>query len=186
MSLHSKTPLVLVALALALPALSTTTAKTAPPERIKAFEDWPSGAAPADVGKRVAENYVARDIERWNTGFVIYPEVCAWYGSLTLAALSGDKDLQRRLVARFDPLLTPDGAKRISPRAHVDYRVFGAVPLEIYFANKDPRVARTGAGTRGRAVAVDDAGRDHHRGALLDRRHVHDHGGAGTGLSRHR
>jgi rhamnogalacturonyl hydrolase YesR len=142
-----------VTTASAQPAAGTTRAtapakpaKAVASKRIDAFESWPAGTAPAEVGKRIAENYVARPIERWNTGFVIYPEVCTWYGSLTLAALTGDKDLQARLIARFDPLLTPDGAKRISPAAHVDYRVFGAVPLEIYLANKDPRTLELGKG----------------------------------------
>jgi unsaturated rhamnogalacturonyl hydrolase len=127
----------------AAPALAQTTAA---PRKIAAFEQWPAGASPEEVGKRIAENYVARPIERWDTGFVIYPEVCTWYGSLTFAALSGNKDLQKRLIARFDPLLTEAGAKRISPEAHVDFRVFGAVPLEIYLANKDPRVLDIGKG----------------------------------------
>jgi hypothetical protein len=30
----------------------------------------------------------------------VYPEVCAWYGSLTLAQLTGDQDLQARLVKK--------------------------------------------------------------------------------------
>ena len=59
---------------------------------------------------------------------MIYPEVCAWYGSLTVAKLTGNSDLSRRLIGRFDPLLGAE-ARRISPNAHVDYRVFGAVPL---------------------------------------------------------
>ena len=133
----------LVMCSAAAPALAQIAAG---PRKIAAFEQWPTGSSPKEVGKRVAENYVARPIERWDTGFVIYPEVCTWYGSLTFAALAGDKDLQSRLVSRFDPLLTEAGAKRISPAAHVDFRVFGAVPLEIYLANKDPRVLAIGRG----------------------------------------
>jgi unsaturated rhamnogalacturonyl hydrolase len=51
--------------------------------------------------------------------------------------LTGDRDLQQRLVRKFDPLLTPEGAKHISQEAHVDYRVFGVVPLELYIQTKD-------------------------------------------------
>jgi unsaturated rhamnogalacturonyl hydrolase len=99
------------------------------------FRDWPAGTSPSEVGKRIALNFVVRPFER-PTRFVIYPEVCAWYGSLTLAQLVGDTDLRDRLVRKFDPLLTPEGSKNISPNAHVDYRVFGAVPLEIYLQTK--------------------------------------------------
>ena len=102
------------------------------------FRDWPAGASPAEVGRRVAENFAARPFQR-PTAFIIYPEVCTWYGALTLASLTGDAGLQQRLVRKFDPLFTPEGSKNISPNAHVDYRVFGTVPLEIFIQTKDTR-----------------------------------------------
>jgi unsaturated rhamnogalacturonyl hydrolase len=109
----------------------------------KEFRDWPTGTSPREVGKRLAENFVVRPFER-PTRYVIYPEVCAWYGALTAAQLMADSDLQQRLVHKFDPLLTPEGSKNISPDAHVDYRVFGAVPLEIYLQTKDPKFLELG------------------------------------------
>jgi len=84
----------------------------------------------------VAERFVTSAHLRTNT--IIYPEVCAWYGSLTFARLSGDKDLTRRLIARFDPLLGAD-SKLVSTERHVDYSVFGTVPLEIYIQTKDKK-----------------------------------------------
>jgi rhamnogalacturonyl hydrolase YesR len=107
------------------------------------FADWPAGASPAEVGRRVAENFVARPFER-PTRFVIYPEVCTWYGALTLADLTRNADLQRRLVGKFAPLLTPEGATHISQDAHVDFRVFGTVPLEIYLQTKEPQYLALG------------------------------------------
>jgi unsaturated rhamnogalacturonyl hydrolase len=113
------------------------------------FSNWPDGASPAQVGKRVAENFVARKLD-FETNpqrqFVIYPEVCAWYGSLTVAKLIKDQDLTTRLINKFDPLLTPEGSKKISPNAHVDYRVFGIVPLEIYMQTKDKKYLEIGQG----------------------------------------
>lgn len=110
--------------------LSAGSAGAAP---VAEFTAWPAGASPAEVGKRVAENFAARPFQ-WQTDpkrkFVIYPEYCAWYGSLTVAKLTGDADLQQRLVRKFDVLLTPEGATRISPENHVDYRIAGIVPLE--------------------------------------------------------
>ncbi|MFZ5494692.1 MAG: glycoside hydrolase family 88/105 protein [Verrucomicrobiota bacterium] len=106
----------------------------AAPSEIPEFTGWPAGAAPAEVGKRVAENFAARPFQ-WQTEtrrrYVIYPEYCAWYGALTVARLTGDADLQRRLFAKYDVLLTPEGAARVSPSAHVDYRIAGIVPLEF-------------------------------------------------------
>ena len=103
------------------------------------FSKWPAGTSPQEVGKRVAENFVARQFEfaQGKRQYVIYPEVCAWYGSLTVAQLTGDNDLKTRLIRKFDPLSTPEGAKHIAQEPHVDYRVFGIVPLEIYMQTKE-------------------------------------------------
>ena len=108
------------------------------------FADWPEGASPAEVGRRVAENILPRKFryetnpEKAGLG-VIYPEVISWYGALTVANLTGDTELRDKFVRKFDPLLTESGSQRINRSAHVDYRVFGAVPLEIFIQTKDAR-----------------------------------------------
>ena len=109
--------------------------------------DWPAGSSPQEIGTRVAENFAARRLEfqiNPKRKYVIYPEVCAWYGSLEVARLTGNADLQRRLRAKFDVLLTEEGRKRISPDDHVDYRVFGVVPLELYRLTKEPALLKIG------------------------------------------
>jgi rhamnogalacturonyl hydrolase YesR len=118
-----------------------------PARQPESFSNWPAGASPAEVGKRVAENFVARKFD-YETNpkreSVIYPEVCTWYGALTVADLTGDRDLQTRLIKKFDPLLASEGSKRISQKAHVDFRVFGVVPLEIYLQTKDEKFLKLG------------------------------------------
>ena len=112
----------------------------------KYFGNWPAGTSPEAVGKRLAENWLKRDFE-FQSGkrqYVIYPEICVWYGSLTIAEETNDKDLQERLTKKFDRFLTADGAKNISQQAHVDYRVFGVVPLEIFIQSKDSRYLTLG------------------------------------------
>ena len=110
----------------------------------KFFSEWPPGAAPAEVGKRIAENILPRPFrfdsmpEKAAQG-VIYPEVIAWYGALTFARLAGDTALSARLVSKAAPFLTESGARHINRSAHVDFRVFGAVPLEIFLQTQDPR-----------------------------------------------
>jgi rhamnogalacturonyl hydrolase YesR len=110
------------------------------------FSNWPEGASPKEIGKRVAKNFVARKLE-FETNprrqYVIYPEVCTWYGSLTVAQLTKDEDLKTRLIQKFEPLLTTNSV-RISPDAHVDYRVFGVVPLEIYMQTKNQKYLELG------------------------------------------
>jgi rhamnogalacturonyl hydrolase YesR len=112
------------------------------------FGKWPAGSSPREIGKRLAENWVKRDFQ-FQSGkrqFLIYPEACAWYGSLVTASLLKDKDLQSRLATKFDRFLTPEGAKNISPAEHVDYHVIGIVPLEIYLQTKDKKYLDFGKG----------------------------------------
>lgn len=111
------------------------------------FRNWPAGTSPREIGKRVAENFLARklEVEQGKRQYVIYPEVCAWYGALTVAELTNDRDLKTRLIQKFDPLLT-DRARQISPEPHVDYRVFGVVPLEIYMQTKQQKYLDLGKG----------------------------------------
>src|SRR5215470_20054380 len=110
------------------------------------FNNWPAGTSPKDIGKRLAENFVKRDFE-FQSGkrqFVIYPEACAWYGALNVSKEIKDRDLSKRLTSKFDRFLTPDGAQNISQQAHVDYRVFGIVPLELYIQTKNKQYLTTG------------------------------------------
>jgi unsaturated rhamnogalacturonyl hydrolase len=107
----------------------------------KYFGNWAAGTSPEEVGKRLAENWVKRDFE-FQSGkrqYLIYPEICTWYGALTIAEETNDKDLKERLMRKFDRFLTADGAKNISQQAHVDYRVIGVVPLEIFIQTKDAK-----------------------------------------------
>jgi rhamnogalacturonyl hydrolase YesR len=101
------------------------------------FANWPARSSPTEIGKRVAEHFVVaphQDPRR-----IIYPEVCTWYGALTFAQLSGDKDLTARLIKRFDPLTTPAESGLIVNERHVDYSVFGVVPLEIAIETKEQK-----------------------------------------------
>lgn len=112
------------------------------------FGKWPEGSSPKEIGTRLAENWVKRDFE-FQSGrrqYLIYPEVCTWYGALNVVESTGNSDLKKRLVSKFDRFLGPDGAKNISPAAHVDYRVIGIVPLEIYQQTKATQYLTFGQG----------------------------------------
>lgn len=113
------------------------------------FSDWPEGASPAEVGRRVAENILPRKFrfetmpEKAALG-VIYPEVISSYGALTVSKLADDLELRDKFVKKFEPFLSEPGSQRVNHVAHVDYRVFGAVPLEIYIQTKDARFKELG------------------------------------------
>ncbi len=113
------------------------------------FTDWPEGASPAAVGKRIAENVIVRKFRYEATpekpeASLIYPEIISWYGALTVAKLTGDLDLRDRLVKRFEPFLSEPGSSHISHKAHVDLRVAGTAPLEIFIQTQDARCKALG------------------------------------------
>jgi unsaturated rhamnogalacturonyl hydrolase len=108
----------------------------------KEFTKWPTGSSPQEIGRRVAERLL--EIPHSNFGrpgpppFITYPEVATWYGALTFAQLSGDKDLDARLIKRFQPIFAEE-SNLIPVPDHVDRSVFGAVPLEIYIQTKEQK-----------------------------------------------
>jgi unsaturated rhamnogalacturonyl hydrolase len=110
------------------------------------FRNWPQGTSPQEVGRRVAENYLRRqfEYEQGKRQYVIYPEVCAGYGALTVADLTRDKVLRNKLIQKFALLWSVEGQNRISRQAHVDYRVFGAIPLELYVQTRDQKYLALG------------------------------------------
>jgi len=142
--MHKSTNKPYLLIAIALIAFTGATANA----QSEYFKNWPAGTSPKEIGKRLSENWMARTFEadQGKRRYVIYPEVCAWYGALNIARSTKDRDLQQRLIQKFAPLMTPEGAKKISPDAHVDYRVFGVVPLEIYLQNKEQRYLDLGQG----------------------------------------
>jgi len=111
------------------------------------FDSWPAGASPQEIGKRVAARFVATphpNFGRTNPpNSITYPETCTWYGALTFAQVSRDKQLSAKLVARFEPLFAEE--KKLIPRpSNVDATVFGSVPLEIYLQTKQPKYLELG------------------------------------------
>ena len=116
-------------------------AGTVPAQSKKYFSNWEKGTSPQEIGRRVAENYVRRKFEfevKPTREFVIYPEVITWYGALTVAEQLKDQDLMARLDHRFDRFFGSD-ANRVGPTAHVDYRVFGIVPIQIYLETNEKK-----------------------------------------------
>ena len=96
---------------------------------------WPKGCSPKEVGAKVAGRFIESPFQNFGRPnppkSITYPEVCAWYGALTFAKETNNKKLKGELVKRFEPLLG-EKASMIPVPDHVDYTVFGAVPLELY------------------------------------------------------
>jgi len=124
--------------------LALLLATSVPAEADQLLDAWPAGTAPLEIGRRVAANFVARaHLPMGQEGVIHYAETATWYGALDFARLSGDTELQAQLVARFEPLLREE--KQLVPAPdHVDYTVFGAVPLELYIQTGDQRYLALG------------------------------------------
>jgi hypothetical protein len=107
-------------LRIAVAALSLSIAAITAVAQQDYFSNLPPGTSPQEVGKRVAEHFVTSPHQG---DHVFYGEVGTWYGALTFAHLTSDKELQEKLIRRFDPLL-PGGAdtKLIGTRSHLRSR----------------------------------------------------------------
>lgn len=111
------------------------------------LDGWPAGCSPQEIGQRVAAHFVATPHPNFGRSeppkFITYPETCAWYGALTFAHLTNDKELTGKLVQRFDPLFR-DEAHLIPKPENVDATVFGTVPFELYIQTSDRRYLEIG------------------------------------------
>jgi unsaturated rhamnogalacturonyl hydrolase len=103
----------------------------------KEFTNWPTGTSPQEVGKRVADRFVSTG--ELPTKPAMYPSVCTYYGALTFADISHNRELSAGLVEKFDRQLTPDVLSFALNAHHVDYSVLGSVPLETYLETKQQR-----------------------------------------------
>jgi len=116
---------------------------------VKEFQRWPAGTSPQEIGKRVAERLLSTPHANFARpgapSHITYPESVAWYGALTFAQLSGNQDLDAKLIERFQPLFGEESSLVPSP-VNVDSTVFAAVPLEIFIQTKDPKYLEMGKG----------------------------------------
>jgi unsaturated rhamnogalacturonyl hydrolase len=108
------------------------------------FSDFPEGCSPREIGKRVADRFLATPhASITQTPVIVYPETCTWFGALQFADVTRDKKIFQQLADRFRPLF--DSCKSMIPLAdHVDFSVFGAVPLELFIQTQDKRYLNLG------------------------------------------
>src|ERR1017187_4516781 len=109
------------------------------PSAQNSFKNLPANCDPKTVGEKVCANFLPRKIYCNTDGYIVYPEVCAAFGALRFADVAGDSALEQKLIARYESILTPEGRKTVSTNRHVDFHVFGVLPLQIYLLNGDDR-----------------------------------------------
>lgn len=122
------------------------------------FSNLPEGTDPGTVSRRVTDQFLSTRPENYrpkgyhgNEGYgwnrsVQYSVVSLWVNALACARLDGDRAREAKLIRLFDDFL-PGRPKNCccSRPYHVDDTIFGALPYEIYLANKDPRCLEMGS-----------------------------------------
>ena len=123
--------------------------------------NFPDRKGPKTVGEGVVNLFIRSGNSNWGdmhsktkSTLTSYPDVCAWLGAFWYAEAAGNNDLFNRLVAKFDQFLEVDD-KNIEPNKSlvtqiprtennaVDYNIFGAVPLHIYYIKKQRGAAES-------------------------------------------
>lgn len=109
--------------------------------------NFPKGATPQEIGAVISTRYLALPHQNFNRStpprVITYPETCTWYGALTFAHQTGNKALLAQLAQRFEPLFGSRDTLIPKPD-HVDYTVFGSVPLELYIQTKEQKYLNLG------------------------------------------
>ncbi len=131
--MHRFLPLLLLALLI--------TPLSAEPIRLKVEE----GCEPKNVGKRIADNLLARDgYMLYGRDGLHYAEACAALGALRFAQVTGDTELLHSVIERYRTFTGEADQFAVSKRQHVDVSMVGCVPLEIFMQTRDERYLKAG------------------------------------------
>ena len=145
---QTKQIVVLLTFSLALVSCSSQLA-------MKDFRNLPEDVRIETVGKRIVEQFLTSDPLKYGPeGYraprkygegesVHYSVISLWVNSIELARLTDDSEMKKRLIEKFEPFFGEK--KNLCNRSdHVDFSIFGALPLEIFLMNGDERAREMG------------------------------------------
>ena len=115
----------------------------------KYFSSWPSGTDPVTVGTGITNRFIAQNqpesTHKNGYKYVHYATTSEWANCMEFARSIGDAGMEQALIDMMEPFYDPEQKASCLPHKwHVDYSVFGAVPLEIYCLNGDERALALG------------------------------------------
>ncbi|MBQ0150806.1 MAG: glycoside hydrolase family 88 protein, partial [Bacteroidales bacterium] len=96
---------------------------------------------PVTVGNIIAEAFVRADAEQKD--HIYYSTSSLWTNCLEFAHNTSNSDLEKALTDKMIPYYK-EKSNFLPHRYHVDYTIFGAVPLEIYILSRDKKALRLG------------------------------------------
>lgn len=111
--------------------------------------ELPENCEPMTVAKRLMDQFLSTEPEAYapagydgkhpigNGDYVHYSVVSAWVNALQIAHREGLESYQTALTEKFLPFMGEKADKR-SINSHVDYSIFGALPLEVYLSTGKP------------------------------------------------
>ncbi|MBP6022535.1 glycoside hydrolase family 88/105 protein [Ferruginibacter sp.] len=105
------------------------------------FKHWPKGKSPQEIGLRLTQQFLSAPHGKYGGNVkphIPYFEVCNWYGALSFVKQTNNDTLKKKLIARFDNVVENETDLLPYPD-HVDYNVFGVLPLEIYLQTKNEK-----------------------------------------------
>ncbi|MBO4447609.1 MAG: glycoside hydrolase family 88 protein [Bacteroidales bacterium] len=129
-----------------LPKKSETTLVTT----LKRVEDPSANYSPNLIGERIIRQFLTADPMAYAPkGFngpykvgkgnsVHYAVSSLWANALQFAAKTGNKQLEQALIEKFEPFYN-ELRPVLNRDDHVDFSIFGIVPLEIFLHNGDRR-----------------------------------------------
>jgi rhamnogalacturonyl hydrolase YesR len=95
-----------------------------------------------EMGKKAAYRFLETPHLFYNNT-IHYAETFTWYGALLYAKLTGDQVLFSRLQEKFE-LLFNEERKYLPAKNHVDFNMFGCLPLEFYLLTGEDRYRELG------------------------------------------
>ena len=101
------------------------------------YFDFPEGFTPREVGEKLSVHFVTSK-HLFYDSYIHYAEVCTWLGALRYAESTGNNALVGQLKERYDYLINSE-KEFLPPMNHVDFNMFGCLPLEFHMIkeNKD-------------------------------------------------
>jgi rhamnogalacturonyl hydrolase YesR len=124
---------------------------------LKNFKDLPKDISIETIGNRVAEQLLAsnplnygKDLPGYQAPYTYgggnemnYAVISLWVNAIEFAHKTHNKELENRLIDFFEPFFGEKKSK-CNRDNHVDFSIFGAIPLEIYLMNGDKRALEMG------------------------------------------
>ena len=121
------------------------------------WDGLPPQADPDTVARKIIAQFMSTEPDKYQAkGFnspypygqginVSYSVASIWVNALGFSSLVGDKELENSLVRLLDQYM-PGGAKedKAIKMRHVDFNIFGAVPLEVAILTGDKRALEMG------------------------------------------